>query len=527
MNGARYNYYQTNRMNRLMKLPVVCGCLMLLSMSMAWATIPLFQNKTSVFYTEANPPPNIDATAFENDAGAVFSIDFGTFNTSTEFFQTLNTVNYTNYGQMFIDTGYKFDLQTDGVIPDQIAGTFYNPGSITCGSGDEILDGDLFFFENAGQFIAWATNVINSGPVDVGGDGLIQFSGQNVDLSRSVLTIENPEIFEETGSTITTVGTSGTANPVGLVGAVGTDTNGDWNPAVDLEATFADSSEPFQFSLDLFNSTSYFNIASTGPSNVIIRAVFVENTSTNVPYSVYFDTAGSGLGGGSATVAWTGSYINPATGLSATNYLYLNNDYALGASTNAAVIGGIPNNFTFTGSLTPLIVSTPAPAGFDNVFISGVVTNPFSFLSAQLIATTVATNTLLHTNVSALPARIVITGTNELNLALANISGANYLSVTASNQFDGSSGAQIAAAFADLNLGRTNGTMTVSNLLEAQIPVWNGTVQAWSTRWVEVDTNTGVTNDFRVELVNSQLTPFTQPEVQNLTLNATNNLVIS
>jgi hypothetical protein len=527
MNGARYNYYQTNRMNRLMKLPLLCGCLMLLSMSMAWATIPLYTNTSSVFYTEANPPPNIDATAFANDAGAVFSIDFGTFNASTEFYQTLNTINYTNYGQMFTDTAFKFDLQTDGVIPDQIAGTFYNPGSITCGSSDVILDGDLLIFGGAGQFIAWATNIINPGPVDVGGDGLIQFSGQNVDLSRSVLTIESPEIFEVIGSTITNINVSGTANPIGLVGAIGIDTNGDWNPAIDLNAGTAFSSEPFI--LNLFNSTSYFNVANTGPSNTIIRAVFVENTGTNVPYSVYFDTAGSGLGGGSATVAWTGSYVNPATGLWSTNYLYLNNDYALGASTNAAVIGGIPNNFTFTGSLTPLIVGqAPAPAGFiPNIFFSGVVTNPYSYLSAQFIATTVATNTLLHTNVSALPGRIVVTGSNELNMALANISGANYLSVTSSNQFDGSSGAQIAAAYADFSLGRTNGTLTVSNLLEAQIPVWSGTVQAWSTRWLEVDTNTGITNDFRVVLVNSQLIPFTQPLVQNLTLNATNSLVIS
>src|ERR1700721_4016022 len=102
---------------------------MLLSLSMAWATIPLYQNKSSVYYTEANPPTNIDATAFENDAGAVFSIDFGTFNTSTEFYQTLNTINYTNYGQMFTDTGFKFDLKTDGGIRDKIPGIFYTPGA--------------------------------------------------------------------------------------------------------------------------------------------------------------------------------------------------------------------------------------------------------------------------------------------------------------------------------------------------------------------------------------------------------------
>ena len=43
-----------------------------------------------------------------------------------------------------------------------------------------------------GQFIAWATNIIHPGPVNVTGNGLIQFSGQNVDLSRSVLTFQKP-----------------------------------------------------------------------------------------------------------------------------------------------------------------------------------------------------------------------------------------------------------------------------------------------------------------------------------------------
>lgn len=518
MNAARHDNYLTNRMNRLLKWPLLCGWLSLISAPMAWATIPLYQNLSPEYYSPANPPPNLDVAAFDNES--IFSINFDALNTSTEFYQTLNTVNYTNNGSMLIDTGFYFDTMTDNVMPDQIAGTFYNPGSIVCGSSDVILDGELFYFENAGKFIAWATNIINPGSIDVGADGLMQFSGQNVDLSRSVLSIESYD------SLFTNVlNFSDTANVVGLVGAVGNDTNNDWNPAAALTAGTAYSSEPFQYFLELTNSTSYFEFEETATNDIIIRAVFVQNTSDNVPYNVYFGGYPR-LGTGDATVAWAGGYVIPSTGGMATNYLYLNNDYVLGASTNAGVYGGIPNNFTFTGSTVPLIAAPPAPAGFQPVFVSGVITNPYSYLSAELVATTVSTNILLHTNVSALPARIQITGSNEVNLALASISGANYLSVTAPNQFDGSLGAQISAAYADLNLGVTNGVLTVSNLLESTIPIWNGTLQAWSTRWLYVDAN-GITNDYRVMLVASQLTPLSQPQVQNLTLNVTNSVTIS
>jgi hypothetical protein len=514
------DFLQPYRFIKPMKPLFICrGLLALLSLIVApvsWASTPLYQNLSPNYYSSDNPPPNLDTLAFDNES--IFSIDFGTFNTSTEFYQTLNTLNYTNNGSMLVDTGFNFDLFTTNVVPDASAATFYNPGSIVCGSSSVILSGNLFFFESAGKFMAWATNIINSGSVDVGVDGLIAFSGQNVDLSRSLLTIEN-----NTALINNILGFSDTANVFSLIGAVGVDTNADWNPGLDLTSDAALSSGPNLLFLN--NSTSYIQMLDQGPSNIVIRAVFIQNTPTNMPYSVYFGPFPE-LGSGDLTVAWAGNYVNPATGLAQTNYLYLNDDAVLGASTNARVFNGVPNNFTFTGSTTPLISATPAPAGFQPVFFSQFVTNPYSYLSADLIATTIATNTLLHTNVSALAGRVVIAATNELNMASVQITGANYLSVTAPNQFDGSAAAQIAAAYSDLHLGRLDGTLTITNLLESTIPIWNGPIQAWSTRLIFVDA-TGVTNDYRILLVANQASPLTQPQVQNLTLNATNNLVIS
>ena len=176
------------------------------------------------------------------------------------------------------------------------------------------------------------------------------------------------------------------------------------------------------------------------------------------------------------------------------------------------------------------------------MFPPGSITNSYAFANVQLISTTVSTN-ITATNptgaITNLPGRIQISAANELNLALAQVTGPNYLSVQSTNQFDGSPGALIQSPYSDLNLGVTNGFLTVSNLLVPVIPNWSGQVQAWSTRWIAVSggstnivggvTNIvgGVTNDFRVLIVGSQVNSTTLAQVQNLILHSTNSIVIS
>ena len=46
-----------------------------------------------------------------------------------------------------------------------------------------------------------------------------------------------------------------------------------------------------------------------------------------------------------------------------------------------------------------------------------------------------------------MPGRIEITANQELNMGLAQISGPNYLSISAPNQYVGSAGAQIFSPF--------------------------------------------------------------------------------
>ena len=490
----------------------------------------LYQNDGVItFPGTVNFPPQIDATNFVNN---------GVFTINTLPYETSDTLNYTNNGWMSSDVGFWFDTQNTGVIPRQMAGNFVNPGEVDCGY----------------DFIAWATNILNSGTLIVPGVftiinyrtqnspvygqvASVQFTGQNVDLTRSVVTV---------------AGGQGSALAIALLGETGLDTNGDWDASIDLGSTFAFPALPVSalppppvglgFPNLPLNTAPYFNFVTVGTNLNIIRSVFVQNTSPNVTYNVYFDSAGLGAGGGNATVEWLGGYVDPATGIPATNYLYLNDNYVLSAATNDLLdINGVPSNFTFTQSPTQLFLGTPTTPGFLPVFFSGLVSNRFAYVSAQLINTSAGTNNVPDGAITNLPAQIQISASRELNLELAHISQPDFLSLASTNQYDGNAGALIASPFSDINLGVTNGYLTITNLLPQSFPVWGGKVQAWSTRWLVMSTNItigvdtnglpttntfAVTNDFRVELVASQLTPTTLAQITDLILHGTN-MVIS
>jgi len=488
----------------------------------------LYQNDGVItFPGTVSFPPQIDATNFVNN-------DIFTINGIGAPYETSDTLNYTNNGWMSSDVGFWFDTQTTGMIPRQMAGNFVNLSAheVDCGY----------------DFLVWATNIVSPGTLNVPGImtvinyrnqnspvfGLVasvQFTGQNVDLTRGVVTVG---------------GGQGSALAIGFLGQTGMDTNSDWDASVDLGPTFAFPSLPtagllpppagFGFPNLPLNTTAYFNFAAISTNQVIIRSVFVQDTSSpTVRYNVYFDSAGLGAGGGNATVEWLGGYVDPPTGNLLTNYLYLNDNYVQSVATNDLLdINGIPINFTFTQSPTQLFLGTPTTPGFVPAFFSGFVSNRFAYVSAQLIDTSVGTNAIPNGAITNLPSQIQINASGELNLELAQISQPDYLSLQATNQFDGNAGAHIAAPFSDINLGATNGFLTITNLLPQSFPTWGGTVQAWSTRWLVTTTNTldgtnffSVTNDFRVELVASQLAPTAPAQIRDLILRGTNSVVIS
>ena len=510
------------------------ACLLLACVMSVKATDALYQNFDALYYTTSgNPPPTLDVTAFDNEN--IFSISYDTYTPGISYYQTRNTINFTNNGTMIVNgpstlfgflssfgTGFNFDNWTTNVIPHRMAGTFFNLGDIRCNSTNDVANG-FTSVDNIGKCLVNATNIISHGAITVGYANDISLTAKYADLTLGQFYHEPSQLsFILTGNTFNffqnSPGVTGT-------GAIGTDTNLDWNPAVALNANTAYSS--FPFFLFLTNSTPYMDVVGQGTSNVVIRAVFVQNATNSVPYQVYFGQ--NNFGNGAATIEWAGSYRDPASGDNLTNYLYLNNDYVFGADTNNYLINGVPANFRFTKTTASVAIGPAAPSGLTfNFQPNAPQTNRYAYTTAQLISSAVATNASNINPSGAISntiGRVVIIASNELSLAGAQISGQNYLSLTAPVQFNGSQAAQIISPYSDINLGVTNGNLEIANLISSGTANWNGTVQAWSTRYFYTDAG-GVTYDYRVMLVASDLSPLSKSWVQYLRLHATNSLVL-
>lgn len=532
MNAMRQNRFRISLSACLFSALVVA--LFTLAPSGAHAAASLYENDAVVI----DPSPIPDATNYLNTG--VYEVTFP----YDDLYKAHDTLNFTNTGYMSAGfaisgipisaqifgnvlfgecLGYQFDNYSTSANWDYEASSFDNENTIEC----------------AQQCIVWATNIFNPGWIFVDNNlGMMQFTGTTEDLSDAFCYIAG--------------GLGGGAISINAIDqGVGVDTNGDWQPSLQLGANSASSSEfnstlfpkPGFQTLDLPVSTSYFYTALQSTNGIIYWAPFVQDLNPSTPYNVYFGA--NPIGPGVITVGWSLIYTNIATGILQTNYLYLNDEPEPidQNGSNAVQIGvsGIPNNYTFLGSATPLLANA-ATAGYTDVFNTGVVTDNYSYVEAQFISTTVPTNSLVQTNVSAIAGRVMINAAEELNLNNAEISGENYINLTCTNQFDGTGGATVGAAYSDIALGVTNGNLIVSNVVPEQLAICSGTVQAWSTHWLNVVSNTVIgfsnsvpvstntfafTNDYRVELVNSDISPTTPAQVQNLTLLGTNSVVLS
>ena len=152
--------------------------------------------------------------------------------------------------------------------------------------------------------------------------------------------------------------------------------------------------------------------------------------------------AACGFEAGAAHVEWVGSHTDPSTGNLITNYLYLTDDYVFGATTNVQVINGVPDSFSFSPPPRRCCSGQLARA-FRTVgllFSRSPIRTPT--LTGRLLprrSTPMSPRPIRLDELTTLPSRVQITA-NELNLQDAIITGQNYLSITASNQFDGSPG---------------------------------------------------------------------------------------
>jgi hypothetical protein len=498
----------------------------------------------------------IDATNFVNNG--VFSVDMSLVQvgSSPALFTTSDTLNYTNNGLITLVPGADFENFPASFGQARMAANFVNRANGFNGGEIDVTNATFLGFNIGGPAILRirATNVVDSGLITINNTGLIDIGGENLDLRRGRLLMKSYNIF----GTLTNAGFVAPTFSIadldfgsGLFG----DTNlVPWVPAVDLTPTtaltpfFLSSVNNFFEVMQLTNAAVYFENPAPGPGAdgvVVWRGIYLQDHSpANVTPSVSF---GGGFGVGAFHIEWVGLYRDPLTGQVATNYFDLIDDPAARRTTNN-FFAFPPSDFTFVESTTSLTAgTTPGVLGYVNPAPLSVVSNDFSYRSVAPIASQVSTNTIVGGSVTNLPGRIRLSGSRSMDLANVRISGANYLFLNSPVNLINNSNAAITAPYSDLNIGVTNGSLTLSNLLIPELPAWSGVpdapsavftlgftltptemggIQAWSGSYIFVD-STGVTNDVRMLLVNSALQP-TSPALQkNVFLHAPNNLVIA
>jgi hypothetical protein len=293
--------------------------------------------------------------------------------------------------------------------------------------------------------------------------------------------------------------------------------------------TNRDYSDMEQF-LSLPLANAYLNPGFTlGPSNFLWQIVFLQNTDPSVSNNVYFP--------GVPIVEWVWPATNIITGTVQTNHLYFEDDMIgmtnLSLTTNGVAPPStgygwtfIPTNYFFFQSGS-FFFGTPTTPGLPTGVIGPNTnwTTEYTAYEAIFLPTTVIPGEVAGQTFTNMPGRIEINADKQLDLRSSRISGLNYLRLTATNNFTQDANTRILTAVADYNLGVTNATMTVSNLLAPTCPRLNGYIDVFSTRWTNID-SANITNTYFVTMVDSHVASTSASFLQNLTLHATN-VVIS
>lgn len=142
--------------------------------------------------------PQVDAVTF---------INRGTFDISTsEPFETQSTRFFTNYNSMTGNPGFRFDFVSDAGVRN-LADTIVNRGQII-GEGSGFSDPDIGGGTGGSYVQLFANNILNTGLLEVGPDGIVQVGGNTVTLSRSGIRATIPEraaTIEDRGFLVTDI----------------------------------------------------------------------------------------------------------------------------------------------------------------------------------------------------------------------------------------------------------------------------------------------------------------------------------
>lgn len=484
--------------------------------------------------------------------------------TANPLFTTSSTLDYTNNGTLTCEPGMDFETFPASAGQAHMANSFVNNAN---GFGGGVITANnvwgLNIFQQGGvdgppapvnadivglaMVKVRATNVVNTGLITMDNTGLIDIVGKSVDMRHGRLLM--------TGIP--------TVDPIdGGAGGLGTNTVPSWQPASQLSPNSASTPAFTNFTglteqLSVFGSTAYFQNTSPAVDATgmrVWRIIFLEDTSpTNVSTQVFFGN--SAFDNGAFHIQWTGTYRDLRTDQTATNY-YLFSDVpeVRRDRTGAGLIpvAGVLPEFSFNSGPTSFLTGAPAAPAFVPDPFPAVVTNDFGFISVIPQSLPLGTNQIIGGSATNLPGRIQLTSLDSLALDDSTASGMSYVQLNTPN-FLGNSNSYIAAPYADINLGVTNGSLNVSNLLAPYVPEWttaSGTfgggllgtagITAFSGSYFFTETNfvvvpgtppttnaITITNDVRILIVSSSLQPTSPTFQKDIVIHAANSLVIN
>lgn len=491
------------------------------------AASPLYENDGSV----VAPPqviPQIDATNFVNKG--VMSLNFQGTGQNLQYLETADTLNFTNTGYMIANTGFKFDTFAGGPGGNgsrRQAANWNNSGNVFAGPTNSIVTVSFFQFlfqQESALLQVWSTNIVNQGTVGLASDGLITLTGKNIDLTRGHLAGAGSFGFYDN------------------FWGIGTETNGSdfYDTAFAISSiepvTFPQGNffaEVFAIAPNIYIWTNQF-ILGTNVQNVI-QAVFVDSTDTNVISNVAFDTS---FGNFSVPTIQIQALVTNSFGQQFTNELYIQDGFAVIGRNQRLLNDGfygippvsvntfMPNNYAYATAFNGFDQLDPSNSDLITTPIDYQGSNQFSMFELQLSPLSSRPfPEVTYSTITNVPGRVEINAQSALNLERTRIDSFNYASISSTNHFIGSTNAQIVVPFSSFNLGSTNGSMVISNLLAPVLPRLNGFVDLYSARWVTTNA-AGETNLWFTTIVNPSIQPYFPSTIKDMTLRSTN-LVIA